>query len=58
MTGFLDHEKIERLFGTDERRGWLYVLCGPPKMLESVEDALISVGVPSGQILSERFVYE
>lgn len=58
MTGFPDHEKIKSLFSTDERRGWLYVLCGPPKMLEAVEDALIAVGVPSGQILSERFVYE
>ena len=37
---------------------WLFVLCGPPIMMEVVEDCLIDLGVPARQILSERFTYD
>ena len=55
-TGFLDREKLARLF--QNRTDWLFVLCGPPPMLDAVEDGLIGIGVPARNILSERFVYD
>jgi predicted ferric reductase len=57
-TGFPDRAALQTIFGTPERRKWLYVLCGPPPMLDTVEDALIAIGIPARQILAERFVYE
>ena len=56
--GGIDPDLIAELFAAPERRGWLYVLCGPPAMLAAVEDALIAVGIPAGAILSERFDYD
>ncbi|WP_212525374.1 ferredoxin reductase family protein [Actibacterium sp. MT2.3-13A] len=56
--GFVTPELLRAHFGDAEHREWLYVLCGPPAMLEAVEDALIGLGVPSGNILSERFSYD
>jgi predicted ferric reductase len=56
--GRIDPALIADLFGAPARRDWLYVLCGPPLMLASVEDALIALGIPAGQILSERFDYD
>lgn len=56
MTGFVDREKLERLFG--DRKDWLFVLCGPPPMLDAVEDALLGMGVAARNILSEKFVYD
>lgn len=58
LTGYPDRRMLQDLFGTPERRQWLYVLCGPPVMLDSVEDALIAMGIPPRQILSEKFVYD
>ena len=56
-TGMCDGDLIRDVFQGAETRQWLYVLCGPPAMMESVEAALIGMGVPAGQILSERFDY-
>ena len=57
-TGMIDAALLRRHFGDPARRGWLYILCGPPAMLVSVEQALRALGVPSSRILSERFVYD
>lgn len=57
-TGFVDRAMLDRMFGTPERRDWLFVLCGPPPMLTSVERALGDIGVPAGRILTERFDYD
>jgi predicted ferric reductase len=43
---------------TPDARDWLYVLCGPPAMMEGVEDCLIGLGVPARRIRSERFSYD
>ena len=56
-TGMCDGDLIREIFDSAEARQWLYVLCGPPAMMEVVETALIGMGVPAGQILSERFDY-
>ncbi|MEL7256631.1 MAG: ferric reductase-like transmembrane domain-containing protein [Pseudomonadota bacterium] len=57
-TGYVTPELLCRHFDTPERRDWLYVLCGPPPMLTLVEDALIAMGIPPKNIISEQFVYE
>ncbi|MDF2371244.1 MAG: ferredoxin reductase family protein [Rhizobiaceae bacterium] len=57
-TGIIDDRLIRSLFGSREHKDWLYVLCGPPAMMEAVEKALIALGIPSRNILSERFIYD
>jgi predicted ferric reductase len=42
-------------FGTDE---WLFFVCGPPPMMNSIERALTARGVPRNRIVSERFRYD
>lgn len=56
--GVVDSKTIRRLFNAEELKCWLFVLCGPTAMMESVEDTLIAMGVPPRQILSERFQYD
>lgn len=56
--GMVDAALMRDLVTTPEMRRWLYVLCGPPPMMAAVEDALIDLGVPARQILSERFTYD
>lgn len=56
--GFITPEILRREFGEPVHRDWIYVLCGPPPMLEAIEDALIEIGIPSGRIISERFSYD
>ncbi len=57
-TGMVDSHLIRETFSAPEMRRWLYVVCGPPAMMESVENTLIEIGVPSQLILSERFDYD
>ncbi len=57
-TGLIDRALIRRHFGDEAHRGWIYVLCGPSAMMTVVEETLIELGVPPGQILSERFSYD
>ena len=57
-TGLIDAGLMRELFGAPEYRDWLYVVCGPPGMNTSVEEALSKMGVPSAQVLSERFTYD
>ncbi len=56
--GMCDADLIRRVFGRSEMRQWLFILCGPPIMMEVAEETLIGMGVPARQILSERFNYE
>lgn len=57
-SGFVDRAMLGRIFDRPERRDWLFVLCGPPPMLKSVEAALIDIGIPADRILSEKFDYD
>jgi predicted ferric reductase len=57
-TGFVDAAMLDRVFSQDAFKNWVFVLCGPKPMLDSVEDALIARGTPSTRILSERFDYD
>lgn len=58
LIGQLDRETIERAFAFDGARDWLYLLCGPPAMLDAVEEALIRLGIPANRIAAERFYYD
>lgn len=58
LTGQVGRDTIEKVFTFDGAREWLYLVCGPPAMLDAVEEALIALGVPAGQIVSERFYYD
>ena len=57
-TGRVSPDLLGRCFTQKEIEDWLFVICGPPKMIDDVEDYLIARGAPSHQILSERFVYD
>lgn len=37
---------------------WLFFVCGPPPMMNSVERALLARGIPQSRIVSERFRYD
>ncbi len=57
-TGMIDQPLIQDLFRLPEMRQWLFVLCGPPEMMNVVEDTLIGLGVGPNRIVSERFKYD
>lgn len=57
-TGMVDDTLLRSLFSHPQRKEWIYILCGPSPMLEAVEKALIALGIPKNNILSERFDYD
>ncbi|MEX1235306.1 MAG: ferredoxin reductase family protein [Roseovarius sp.] len=57
-TGFINAALIDRVFSVKEISEWVFVLCGPSAMMDTVEDHLIKRGTPSHRILSERFEYD
>lgn len=58
LSGLIDGDLIREVFEPPEMKRWLFVVCGPSAMMESVEDTLIDLGVPTRQILLERFKYD
>jgi predicted ferric reductase len=52
-SGFVTQAMLERVVPLDGLRACF--VCGPPKMMDVVETALARMGVPLGQIHSERF---
>jgi NAD(P)H-flavin reductase len=58
LTGQIGHDTTEKAFAFDDAGEWLFLVCGPPAMLDVVEEALIALGVPTRQIVSERFYYD
>jgi len=57
-TGKVDKAIIDQVFSFDGASDWLYLVCGPPPMLDAVEDALLALGVPVNQIVVEQFYYD
>tara|TARA_R110002110_G_scaffold181039_1_gene387166 strand:+ start:665 stop:1048 length:384 start_codon:yes stop_codon:yes gene_type:complete len=55
--GMIDANLVRQIFASPEMKNWLYLICGPSMMMENVEDTLVNMGIPSRQILSERFDY-
>ncbi len=58
LTGTIDQNTIEAAFSFEGTSEWLYLVCGPPAMLDVVENALLARGVRASQIVSERFYYD
>ncbi|MFT7439921.1 MAG: NAD(P)H-flavin reductase [Sulfitobacter sp.] len=57
-TGFVDGALLDRVFSPQEFKEWVFVVCGPPIMMDLVEDHLLKRDTPSDRILSERFSYD
>ncbi len=57
-TGLIDGALLDDVFTPDQFRDWLFVLCGPPIMMDIVEAQLMVRGTPSDHILSEKFSYD
>ena len=57
LTGFLDETAIQSTLDMPHPEKWLYLLCGPPVMLDNVIDTLKSVGIPRRRIIFEKFTY-
>ncbi|MGJ8598095.1 ferredoxin reductase family protein [Sulfitobacter sp.] len=57
-TGYIDAALMDRVFSAKEFSEWVFVMCGPTIMMDTVEDHLIERGTSSHRILSERFNYE
>ncbi|MEL6620931.1 MAG: ferredoxin reductase family protein [Pseudomonadota bacterium] len=57
-TGRIDPDLLDRVFSQEEFTEWVFVMCGPSKMMDAVEDHLISRGTLTDHILSERFDYD
>ena len=56
--GRLDEAALRKYLCFEGHERWLYVVCGPAPMIDSVEASLETLGVPLGQIISEKFSYE
>ncbi|MGI9382509.1 MAG: hypothetical protein ACR2PO_05095, partial [Methyloligellaceae bacterium] len=57
-TGIIDAGSLTDILARPDAENWLYFVCGPLPMIENVEAALLAKGVPSRQIVSERFYYD
>ena len=56
--GRLDQASLGTLLSGENREDWLYIVCGPAPMIDSIEDVLEGLGVPMRQIVSEKFSYD
>ncbi len=53
-TGYITQEILQRQIG-DQERDYPIFVCGPEPMMDSVEEALLAIGIPLHQIRAERF---
>lgn len=53
-TGYISQETLQRHIG-DQERDYPFFVCGPEPMMDSVEKALLTMGVPLHHIRAERF---
>jgi predicted ferric reductase len=52
--GFLNPELLRRYLPNQYRR-YQYFMCGPTRMMDAVEEHLVTIGVPRSRVHSERF---
>jgi predicted ferric reductase len=57
LTGCLDSTTISRAIDMRHPDKCLYLLCGPPSMLEPAVKTLKTAGIPSKRIIYEKFSY-
>jgi predicted ferric reductase len=53
-SGFITADMLRRHLPAQYRR-YEYMICGSARMMDAMEDALVAVGVPFGQVSTERF---
>lgn len=58
LRGVLDLSNLKACLPRERPERWLYLVCGPPGMIDVVELNLSRLGVPPAQIVSERFRYD
>lgn len=56
--GRFDARLLERWIDLPRMAGWLFFVCGPPTMIDTVERGLRARGVAARQIVAERFRYD
>ena len=56
--GQLDSGMLDECLPMEDRSEWLYVVCGPALMIDSVEQSLMEMAIPLRQIVSEKFSYD
>jgi len=56
--GQLDETVLQKYLSFEGHARWLYFVCGPAPMIDNVESSLERLGVPLGQIVSEKFSYD
>lgn len=54
-SGLVTPEILDRRLPKDPDKLWDYFVCGPPPMMDAVEEHLAAQGIPLRQIHSERF---
>ena len=57
LTGYLDSSIIQNALNIPHPKKWLYLLCGPPVMLDSAVQTLKAAGIPNQKIIYEKFSY-
>ncbi len=55
--GVMDEALIRAHCDRPDKTDWLYVVCGPPPMIDATEDALVAIGIPERRVVSEKFAY-
>lgn len=58
LKGQLGDSVLNDILNFDGRSDWLYFVCGPATMIDSVENDLWRLGIPMRQIVSEKFSYD
>lgn len=58
LTGQLVGSVLGDLLNFEGRKDWLYFVCGPAPMIDSVENDLGRLGIPIRQMISEKFSYD
>jgi predicted ferric reductase len=58
MVGELTSDIVHKCLPDTHTDDWLYFVCGPLPMMDSVERALLDRGISRARIVSERFKYQ
>ncbi len=56
--GVIDGAAIDGWLDWPDPASWVYFVCGPKPMMDTVERSLIARGVPAARIITERFKYD
>lgn len=56
--GVIDGATVAEWLDWPDPAAWLFFVCGPTAMMDTVEWALLARGVPAARIMTERFKYD